>query len=75
MTDPHRPADDPDTDRGLFTRYIEYVFLFLVSAFMLRSAIHILWEVRLPLVIIGVIAAIGIIGYRLYKWRNNRRDY
>lgn len=66
--------DDPHTDRGLFGRIVEDVIIFAICCFLLKTGVSYLVSVKVPLIIIAVIFAIGIIIYRVCR-RRDRDDY
>ena len=70
-----KEKDKSDTDRGLFGKLVEGVIVFCICVFALKIAIETLICIRVPLIVIGVIAVIIIIIYRTYKWRRDRDDY
>lgn len=70
-----KEKDKSDTDRGLFGKLVEGVIVFCICVFALKIAIETLICIRVPLIVIGVTAAIVIIIYRTYKWRRDRDDY
>lgn len=70
-----KEKDKSDTDRGLFGKLVEGVIVFCICVFALKIAIETLICIRVPLIVIGVTAAIIVIIYRTYKWRRDRDDY
>ena len=67
--------DDPDTDRGLLSRIAEDAILFATACFLLKLGIGYLLSVKIPLIIIGVIAISIVIGFRTWRWRKRHDDY
>ncbi len=67
--------DKSDTDRSLFGRLVEGVIVFCICVFAIKIAIETLICIRVPLIVIGVTAAIIVIIYRTWKWRRDRDDY
>ena len=53
--------------KKLITRMIEFAVIFALSAYLLRLGVCYLSEIRWALVIIAVIAAAAIIGWRVWK--------
>ena len=66
--------DDPDTDRGLFERLIEWVIAFVICCFLIKLGVAYLISVRLPLLVIAVVLATIVIIYRVCK-RRDHDDY
>ena len=66
--------DKDDTDRSLFTRFVEGIIVFAICAFLLKLAICYLMEVKIPLIIISVCLAIIYIAWQAHSWRH-RNDY
>ena len=54
--------------KKLITRIVEACALLALSAFLLRLAVAYLLEIWVYLLIIVVIAALGVIGWRIYKF-------
>ena len=54
--------------KKLITRLVEACSLLALSAFLLRLAVAYLLEIWVYLLIIVVIAALGVIGWRIYKF-------
>lgn len=67
--------DKSDTDRSMFGRFVEGVIVFCICVFAIKIAIETLICIRVPLIVIGVTAAIIVIIYRTWKWRRDRDDY
>ena len=66
--------DKDETDRSLFSRFVEGVIVFAICAFLVKLAISYLLEVKIPLIVISVIIAIVYIIWRGHTWRK-RNDY
>lgn len=66
---------DNDTERGLFARLVEGIIVFFICALLLRLGIEYLLCIRIPLLVIAVIAAVIIITYRVYRWKRHHDDY
>ena len=66
---------DAPTERSLFTRIVEGVITFAVCCYLVRLGVNWLISVRIPLIVIAVIVGIGIITYRLWRWRQDRDNY
>lgn len=60
--------------RSLLSRIVEGVIVFCICVILLRYAIEILISIHVPLLVIVVIAAIIVIGYRVYKWKRQHHD-
>lgn len=56
--------DKSDTDCSLFGRLVEGVIVFCICVFAIKIAIETLICIRVPLIVIGVTAAIIVIIYR-----------
>ncbi len=54
---------------------MEGVIVFCICVFAIKIAIETLICIRVPLIVIGVTAAIIVIIYRTWKWRRDRDDY
>lgn len=54
--------------KKLINRIVEACALLALSAFLLRLAVAYLLEIWVYLLIIVVIAALGVIGWRIYKF-------
>ena len=54
--------------KKLITRSVDACALLALSAFLLRLAVAYLLEIWVYLLIIVVIAALGVIGWRIYKF-------
>ena len=54
--------------KKLIPRIVEACALLALSAFLLRLAVAYLLEIWVYLLIIVVIAALGVIGWRIYKF-------
>jgi len=57
-----------ESPKKLITRIVEACALLALSAFLLRLAVAYLLEIWVYLLIIVVIAALGVIGWRIYKF-------
>ena len=57
-----------ESPKKLITRILESCALLALSAFLLRLAVAYLLEIWVYLLIIVVIAALGVIGWRIYKF-------
>ena len=68
-------GEKDDTDRSLFARFVEGVVVFCICVAALKFAIEALISIRVPLIVIAVIAAIIVIIYRAYRWRRGHDDY
>lgn len=66
---------DYHTDRGLLSRIIEGVILFVVLGFAIKFATEAIVSVKIPLIIISVVVVVAVIGYRFYKYWRDHNDY
>ncbi len=57
-----------ESPKKLITRILESCALLALSAFLLRLAVAYLLEIWVYLLVIVVIAALGVIGWRIYKF-------
>jgi len=67
--------NESDTDRSLFTRIVEGVIVFFICALMLKIGVDYILSIRVPLIIIAVIAATIVIGFRVWRWKRHHDDY
>ena len=66
--------DEPDTEHSLFARLVEDVIVFVVCCFLVKLGVSYLVSVKIPLIILAVTLAVGIITYRILK-RGHHDDY
>ena len=71
----NRKDAEDHTERSLFTRIVEAVIIFAVCCYLVRLGVNWLISVRTPLIVIAVTVGIGIITYRLWRWRQDRDGY
>ena len=67
--------DPLHTERGLLTRIIEGVIVFVVLGFAIKYGVEAITSVRIPLLIIAAVCIILFIGYRIYKYMRDHNDY
>lgn len=66
---------EPDTEGGLFERFIESAILFAVCGYLIKLGVCWIISVRIPLLIIAAIAVIITLIIRYIKWRNDHDRY
>lgn len=66
---------DSDTERSLLTRLVEDVIAFVICCYLVRLGVFYILSVKIPLIIMAVIAGVIVIGYRSYKWRKDHDNY
>ena len=66
---------ESDTDRSLLTRIAEGVIVFFFSALLLKLGVDYILSIRVPLIIMAVIAAATVIVFRVWRWRKHHDDY
>lgn len=57
--------------KKLITRIFETCFLLFLSALLIRWGVRMLMEIWLPLLLIAIIAAACVIGWRVYRYYHN----
>lgn len=67
--------DEDDTERGLISRIITGVIIFVVVAIAIKFGVEAILSVKVPLIIIAVISGIVVIGVKAYKDWRDRNDY
>lgn len=58
--------------KKLITRILEFAAVFALSAFLLRLGVLYLKEIRWALLIIALLTAAAVVGYRIWKYKTNR---
>lgn len=53
--------------KNLLTLMLESAFLFFLSAFLIRMAVHILTEIWPALLVIAIVVLILLIGWRIWR--------
>ena len=69
-----KKKDKDDTDRSLFSRFVEGTIIFLVCCYAIRLGMSYLLQVKVPLLFIALAVGIITILWRVIKWRH-RDDY
>ncbi len=66
---------ESDTDRSLLGKLVEGVIVFFICVIGIKLAVETLISIRVPLIIIAVVAAIITVAWRAYKYKRDHDDY
>jgi hypothetical protein len=60
----------PNQPKRLIVRLLEVAAMFALAAFLIRLGVCYLLAVRIPLIALGILSLLVVIGYRVWKYRS-----
>lgn len=67
--------EEDDTDRSLFSRLLETVFLFFMACLLIKIGVGYILSVKVPLIIIALVSGLVVTAWRLFRWRRSKDEY
>lgn len=62
-------------EKSWFQRILEAAVMLAISGFLIKLAVSFVWCIRVPLIIIIVVATLGVIGYRFWRYYHGQTDW
>ena len=67
--------EDAPTERSLLARIMEDVIVFAICCFLVKWGVGCILAVRVPLIIMAVCLLVGLICFRVIRWKDQHDDY